>query len=121
MIIAQFRSISDQLYRTPSYHRNVREHIVTQLRNKPDEYKGYVPEDYEVYLREMEKSGTWGDHVTLKAAADVYGVRIIVLSSYDNHEASIIEVDPESRFTKRVLYLSFWAEVRENLDYIPSL
>lgn len=75
-----------------------------------------MPEDYQIYLKDMERSGTWGDHVTLKAAADVYGVRIIVLSSYDNHEASIIEVDPEIRFSRRVLYLSFWAEVRKSLD-----
>ncbi|GFY85160.1 cysteine proteinases superfamily protein [Actinidia rufa] len=33
-------------------------------------YEGYVPMKYKRYYKKMAKSGEWGDHVTLQAAAD---------------------------------------------------
>ncbi|TYH02930.1 hypothetical protein ES288_A09G179900v1 [Gossypium darwinii] len=41
-----------------------------QLKSNPEAYEGYVPMDYTDYLKKMSKSGEWGDHVTLQAAAD---------------------------------------------------
>ncbi|KAG4910750.1 hypothetical protein JHK87_056866 [Glycine soja] len=66
----QFRSLSDQLYRSPDHHKFVRQQIVQQLKSYPDLYAGYVPMAYIDYLKNMSKSGEWGDHVTLQAAAD---------------------------------------------------
>lgn len=66
----QFRSLSDQLYRSPNHHKFVREQIVEQLKSCPELYAGYVPMAYSDYLKKMSKSGEWGDHVTLQAAAD---------------------------------------------------
>ncbi|GMH33278.1 hypothetical protein BSKO_01112 [Bryopsis sp. KO-2023] len=114
----QFRSISDQLYRSPKYHRKVRSLIVTQLRAEHQDYECYVPDvPYEVYLKDMARNGTWGDHVTLKAAADYYGTQICVLSSYSDDEEAIIQVEPKRRKSERALYLSFWAEIHYNSLY----
>ena len=90
---------------------------VSQLRSKRELYDPYVPEDYEDYVAKMAKDGEWGDHVTLQAAADVYGRRICVLSSYKT--SFIIDIKPQDTKHPRVLWLSFWAEVHYNSLY-PS-
>uniref|UniRef100_A0A7C9D5T9 OTU domain-containing protein n=1 Tax=Opuntia streptacantha TaxID=393608 RepID=A0A7C9D5T9_OPUST len=66
----QFRALSDQLYRTPEYHKHVRKEVVKQLKEHKPLYEGYVPMKYKHYYKKMKKSGEWGDHVTLQAAAD---------------------------------------------------
>ena len=59
----------------------------------------------------MSRPGVWGDHVTLQAAANAYGVRICVVSSF--LEQSVISIEPrEPAVMDRILWLSFWAEVR---------
>ena len=78
----QFRALSDQLYGAEKNHAEIRSSVVKHLRLYKERYNPYVPEDYEVYVRKMSQDSTWGDHVTLQAAADVYGTRICVISSY---------------------------------------
>ncbi|POO01704.1 OTU domain containing protein [Trema orientale] len=118
----QFRALSDQLYDTPENHNNVRSQVVNQLITHPEIYEGCVPMTYDDYLEKMSKSGEWGDHVTLQAAADVYGVKIIVMTSFEDNYC--IEILPKFQTPKRVIYLSFWAEVHYNSIYpqgdIPS-
>ncbi|XP_057798918.1 OVARIAN TUMOR DOMAIN-containing deubiquitinating enzyme 12-like isoform X2 [Salvia miltiorrhiza] len=111
----QFRSLSDQIYRTPEHHNFVREQIVNQLKSQPEMYANYVPMAYGDYLKKMSKSGEWGDHVTLQAAADCYGVRIIVLTSFK--DTCYIEILPQFEKSNRIILLSFWAEVHYNSIY----
>merc|ERR1719387_1668242 len=113
----QFRSLSDQLFGTTDRHPEVRRMAISQLRSKRELYDPYVPEDYEDYVAKMAKDGEWGDHVTLQAAADVYGRRICVLSSYKT--SFIIDIKPQDTKHPRVLWLSFWAAVHYNSLY-PS-
>ncbi|TYI87374.1 hypothetical protein E1A91_D04G130700v1 [Gossypium mustelinum] len=134
----QFRALSDQIYRTPDNHKNVRRQVVNQLKSHSEAYEGYVPMDYADYLKKMSKSGEWGDHVTLQAAADTYGVRIFVLTSFK--DTCYIEIIPNFQKPKGggsalllgeafevssseqlirpsnsgVIFLSFWAEVHYN-------
>ncbi|CAL0299531.1 unnamed protein product [Lupinus luteus] len=118
----QFRALSDQLYNTPDHHKFVRRQIVNQLKSHPEIYEGYVPMEYSDYLEKMSKSGEWGDHVTLQAAADSYGVRIFVMTSFK--DTCCIEILPHFEKPKGVIFLSFWAEVHYNSIYpqgdIPS-
>ncbi|KAJ6690469.1 hypothetical protein OIU85_006708 [Salix viminalis] len=51
----QFRSLSDQLYRSPEHHQVVRELVVKQLESEPERYNGYVPMAYGDYLEKMNK------------------------------------------------------------------
>lgn len=111
----QFRALSDQFYRTPDHHKFVRQQVVNQLKSHNDMYEAYVPMDYGDYLKKMSKSGEWGDHVTLQAAADSYGVKIFVITSYK--DTCYIEILPKSQKSKRVIFLSFWAEVHYNSIY----
>ncbi|KAK7392476.1 hypothetical protein VNO78_20915 [Psophocarpus tetragonolobus] len=118
----QFRALSDQLYNTPDHHKYVRKQVVNQLKSHPEIYEGYVPMEYGEYLEKMSKSGEWGDHVTLQAAADSYGVRIFVMTSFK--DTCCTEIVPHFEKPKGVIFLSFWAEVHYNSIYpqgdIPS-
>ncbi|KAL6967196.1 hypothetical protein U1Q18_032998 [Sarracenia purpurea var. burkii] len=111
----QFRALSDQFYRTPEHHKFVRQQVVNQLKSCPVIYEGYVPMAYGDYLKKMSKSGEWGDHVTLQAAADSYGVKIFVITSFK--DTCYMEIIPNVQRSKRVIFLSFWAEVHYNSIY----
>ncbi|CAD5164074.1 unnamed protein product [Musa acuminata subsp. malaccensis] len=119
----QFRALADQLYRSPEHHKFVRQQVVDQLRSHPEIYDGYVPMSYDDYLKKMSKNGEWGDHVTLQAAADSvqfhhllqYGVKIFILTSFK--DTCYIEILPSVEKSKRVICLSFWAEVHYNSIY----
>ncbi|XWS66186.1 hypothetical protein CRYUN_Cryun05aG0178400 [Craigia yunnanensis] len=111
----QFRSLSDQLYRSQDHHRFVRQQVVSQLKSNPEMYQGYVPMAYSDYLKKMNKNGEWGDHVTLQATADSYGVKIFVLTSFK--DTCYIEILPHNQKSERIIFLSFWAEVHYNSIY----
>ncbi|KAJ4908839.1 Uncharacterized protein Rs2_12497 [Raphanus sativus] len=111
----QFRSLSDQLYRSPEHHNFVREQVVNQLSYNREMYEGYVPMAYTDYLKTMKRNGEWGDHVTLQAAADWYGVRMFVITSFKN--TCYIEILPHLQKSNRLICLSFWAEVHYNSIY----
>ncbi|XP_059459301.1 OVARIAN TUMOR DOMAIN-containing deubiquitinating enzyme 9-like isoform X1 [Corylus avellana] len=111
----QFRALSDQLYRSHEHHAVVREQIIRQLKSQPEKYEGYVPMAYNDYLKKMSKNGEWGDHVTLQAAADWYGVKMFVLTSFK--DTCYIEILPHNQKSKRIIFLSFWAEVHYNSIY----
>lgn len=111
----QFRALSDQFYRSPEHHKFVRRQVVNQLKSHRELYEGYVPMGYGDYLRKMSKSGEWGDHVTLQAAADTYGVRILVITSFKDR--CKIEILPKVQKSERVIFLSFWSEVHYNSIY----
>ncbi|KAK4765811.1 hypothetical protein SAY87_007453 [Trapa incisa] len=108
----QFRALSDQLHQTPDHHESVRQEIVNQLRANSKFYEGYVPMEYDEYLSKMSRNGEWGDHVTLQAAADVYGVKILVITSFK--DTCYIEIVPGNQEANKVILLSFWAEVHYN-------
>ncbi|KAK6936072.1 OTU domain [Dillenia turbinata] len=114
----QFRALSDQLYRTTEHHKFVRQVVVNQLKSCPEIYEGYVPMAYGDYLKKMSKSGEWGDHMTLQAAADLYGVKIFVITSYK--DTCYIEILPNVKMSTRVILLSFWAEVHYNSIYLEG-
>ncbi|KAL6578086.1 hypothetical protein OROMI_010414 [Orobanche minor] len=88
----QFRSLSDQIYRTSDHHKFVREQVVNQLKN-----------------------GEWGDHVTLQAAADWFGFKIFIITSFK--DTCYIEILPQTMKSNRIIFLSFWAEVHYNSIY----
>jgi hypothetical protein len=61
--------------------------------------------DFSDYLRKMSRSGEWGDHVTLQAAADAYRVKIVVLTSFK--DTCYIEILPTSQESKGGKEFSF--------------
>ncbi|KAG0583118.1 hypothetical protein KC19_3G111300 [Ceratodon purpureus] len=108
----QFRALSDQLYRTPDHHMSVRAQVVSQLAEAPDSYSSHVPMDYNQYLENMARDGEWGDHVTLQAAADFFGMKISLITSFK--DSCFIEIIPVQQKSQRGLFLSFWSEIHYN-------
>ncbi|CAL5325541.1 unnamed protein product [Camellia sinensis] len=121
----QFRALSEQMYKSPEYHKHVRKEVVKQLghgkgagankirlKDYKSLYEGYVPMKYKHYYKKMAKSGEWGDHVTLQAAADKFAAKICLLTSF--RDTCFIEITPQYQAPKRELWLSFWSEVHYN-------
>ncbi|CAN1805309.1 OVARIAN TUMOR DOMAIN-containing deubiquitinating enzyme 10 [Linum perenne] len=107
----QFRALSDQLYGTSDRHKTVRRAIVKQVCHSCS----FICNCISVFdLR----SGEWGDHVTLQAAADSYGVKILVMTSFK--DTYYIEILPQKQKPKGVIFLSFWAEVHYNSIYFQE-
>jgi OTU-like cysteine protease len=114
----QFRALADQLYRSETYHEAVRAAVVVQLRAFPALYEAFVSDwpSYDAFCTELVLPTTWGDHVTLQAAADAYGCRIAVVTSYA--ESSYAEVNPQVPLkTGRCLWLCLYAEVHYSSLY----
>lgn len=111
----QFRALSDQLYRTETHHGAVRAAVLAQLRREPARYAPFCHCEFQTWLQELERSDTWGDHVTLQAAADAYGARVCVVTTYS--ENAYLEVVPCAPRTQRCLWLSLHAEVHYNSLY----
>uniref|UniRef100_A0A0D3FRN3 OTU domain-containing protein n=1 Tax=Oryza barthii TaxID=65489 RepID=A0A0D3FRN3_9ORYZ len=101
----QFRALSDQFYRTTEHHRFVRQQIVKQCNIR----------HFLFVATKSTRNGEWGDHVTLQAAADSYGVKIFILTSF--RDTCYIEILPVVQKSERVICLSFWAEVHYNSIY----
>ncbi|XP_022841976.1 OTU domain-containing protein DDB_G0284757-like [Olea europaea var. sylvestris] len=99
----QFSSLSDQVYHTPDHHKLVREQVVNQLKSYRELYENYVPMAYDDYLKQMSKAGEWGDHVTLQAAADTYGVKIFVITSF--RDTCYIEILPQTLKSNRSKFI----------------
>ncbi|KAI4375744.1 hypothetical protein MLD38_013574 [Melastoma candidum] len=110
-----FRALSDQMYRSPEYHKHVRKDIVKQLKSHRSLYEGYVPMRFKTYYKKMAKLGEWGDHVTLQAAADKFAAKICLLTSF--RDTCFIEIMPQLGAPRRELWLSFWREVHYNSLY----
>ncbi|XP_074580076.1 OVARIAN TUMOR DOMAIN-containing deubiquitinating enzyme 12-like isoform X1 [Curcuma longa] len=115
LYILKFRALSDQLYWSSEYHKHVRKEIVKQLKEFPLYYEGYVPMKYKRYYKKMAKSGEWGDHVTLQAAADKFQAKICLLTSF--RDTCFVEIVPQNQAPQRELWLSFWSEVHYNSIY----
>lgn len=113
----QFRALSDQLFRDEGEnHDAVRAAVCDRLVRNPDDYAPYAaPLDFDEYVQKMSNAGEWGDHITLQAAADAYGVDINIITSYSEH--GFIEITPKEGAdvnSPRSLWLSFFAEVHYN-------
>ncbi|KAK4834264.1 hypothetical protein QYF36_019867 [Acer negundo] len=111
----QFRALADQLFHNPDYHKHVRKEIIKQLKHFKKLYEGYVPMKYKTYVKQVKKSGEWGDHVTLQAAADRFGAKICLVTSF--RDTCFIEIMPKDKNPTRELWLSFWSEVHYNSIY----
>ncbi|XP_077228839.1 cysteine proteinases superfamily protein [Tasmannia lanceolata] len=111
----QFRALSEQMYKSPEHHKHVRKEIVKQLKDFRYLYEGYVPMKYKSYYKKMAKFGEWGDHLTLQAAADKFGAKICLLTSF--RDTCFVEIIPLHQAPQRELWLSFWSEVHYNSLY----
>ncbi len=112
----QFRAIADQLYGSPDRYAEVRTGIVEHLRSNSSRYSAFVPDSYDTYIENMGRDETWGDHLTLQAASNVYGLEIRVYTSYDGNWERVIRPTDDGNI-RRAIQLSFYAELHYNSVY----
>lgn len=108
----QFRALADQLYGDEEHHHMFRAQAVQQMESCTEAYCGFVQGSFDRYLARMRRDGTWGDHVTLQAAADALGLEVHLLSDYMTD--AYIQVIPKAHKSKKILKLCFWAEYHYN-------
>ena len=88
---------------------NLRRATVNHLQN--DKYSSqFCTKPWPLYLKEMERSGTFGDHLTLKAVATIYKVQILVLSTLKT--VSLISGEGDASFDPTIptLFVGHFAE-----------
>jgi hypothetical protein len=90
----QFASVCSQLFNDPNEHPKLRL-IVSSWLKKNANFKlpnGCTLQDFletdrwptwEAYAETMARDGTWGDQITLLAVAEIFKVRIVVISSVE--------------------------------------
>ncbi|CAA7051997.1 unnamed protein product [Microthlaspi erraticum] len=107
----QFRAIADQVYKSADFHKRVRQEIVQQLKSRPNAYKEYYGKlqyhiQFKEYVQDMSNDSEWGDDITLRAAADVYGVKIVVIASYKDIPSFVI-LPKSQKEPDKVIHLSY--------------
>ena len=65
------------------------------------------------YLHSMAKNGTYGDQITLQAAADLYNIEIVVVSTLGPDATAVIS--PSSSIPTSRVQLGHYAEPRRTL------
>ncbi|KAK4527259.1 hypothetical protein GAYE_SCF37G5181 [Galdieria yellowstonensis] len=72
-----FSAVSDQLYGTPEFHRDLREAVCGFLQSHEEEYSSFVEEeDFQSYISNMRKMGTWAGNLELHAISILYNVNV---------------------------------------------
>mmetsp|Transcript_17786 Transcript_17786/g.44756 ORF Transcript_17786/g.44756 Transcript_17786/m.44756 type:complete len:340 (-) Transcript_17786:91-1110(-) len=108
----QFRAISHQLYDTPKWHQNIRRKAVAHMKADSDFFVAFLGEDFDDYCKEMLMAGTWGDELTLRAAADGLGVTIHVVTSEAENWYMVYE--PTKQLLKKEIFLSYVSPIHYN-------
>ena len=111
----QFSALCFWLHRL-GIHRSsetVREVIVKYLTNNPNDSEGmplelFAATPWAEYLHSMAKNGTYGDQITLQAAADLYNIEIVVVSTLGPDATAVIS--PFSSIPTARVQLGHYAE-----------
>ena len=91
----------------------MREEIVAYLESHPNSPDGTPMEllagaPWDQYLRLMGRDGTYGDHLTLQAAADVFNIQIVIYSTLGTMATQTIS--PTNSSPIATFYLGHFAE-----------
>lgn len=73
-----FRAVADQLEGDEHMWKSYRSSVVEYMKVHPELFKPFMEEDYDEYLDEMSRSGTWGGHLEMLALGIQYNIDVIV-------------------------------------------
>lgn len=114
----QFAAMADQLstlgiFRSPE---SLSDEIVQDLRNYPYNGNGTLlfnfveGNDWDGYLERMSQTGTYGDHITLQRASEIFQVQFLVISSLGINASTIVSESNIYCHNNPVLVLGHVAE-----------
>ena len=75
-----FRAFSDQIYGTEKYHNVLREKCMDYLVVQKRFFEQFIEGDFDYYIKEKRKDGTWGDDIELEALSEIYNRPIEIYS-----------------------------------------
>ena len=116
-----FLAISQQLekvFGTVRSHQDIRKDLVTFMSENPTLGSVHLPSfvsnypTWHVYLDSMRQDETWGDHLTLMAAANVYHMHITIVSSVEDSEPVVIDPATVPHAGIKMLMLSYLLLIR---------
>lgn len=107
----------------------IREEVVQYLEDHPNNAEGiplelFAAMPWSQYLREMLTDGTYGDQLTLRAAADLYNIQIVVFSTLGANATAVIS--PSFSNPIATIHLGHYAEqhgehyICVNSDRLPE-
>jgi hypothetical protein len=112
----QFRSIAYGLYGDQGHHHLVRQRVISTMAATRSYYEGFLGDDFNNYLNEMSRSGVWGDELTLRAAAEHYGIAINVIT--DERDNWFVRYVPQTcrqaEMDKWEIFLAYISPVHYN-------
>ena len=75
-----FRAVSDQVYGSEQYHSILREKCMDYLVVQKRFFELFIEGDFNNYINEKRKNGTWGDDIELEALSEIYNRPIEIYS-----------------------------------------
>ena len=107
----QFACLAHQVFGTSSRSAEVRNAVVSYIRTHLERYDGLLLPTPSEYLAKMSAETTWGDHVTLDAAANVYSLKIELAADFDIPTVIIVEPAPsDTGSCLTPIYLAIYPE-----------
>ena len=105
----QFSVICEALRNIGLYRsvKTLREQIVEYLKDHPH-MQNFITDTWPTYLQNMAKNRTFGDHLTLQAAADFFNVEFIAISSLGPAPTTVIS--PQNSVPISSFYIGHFAE-----------
>lgn len=115
----QFRALSQELYGSQRYHQSVRSRVLQHLRRHEADYGAFFEGgEFQKYISNMTKSGTWGDELTIRAAAEAFGVRVHLVTSTESNWYLVYEAGPGVPLhgeARREVFLTYIAPIHYNV------
>ena len=107
----QFRAIAHNVYKDQNRHEEIRETAMAWIDSNRDDFSIYFEDDnaFAKWVKEMKRSRTWGDELTLRAACDALGLKIHVVQSTANNWYLLYE--PGAAKGKREIFVSYISPV----------
>eukprot|EP00003_Mantamonas_plastica_P024738 TRINITY_DN4675_c0_g4_i1.p1 TRINITY_DN4675_c0_g4~~TRINITY_DN4675_c0_g4_i1.p1 ORF type:complete len:316 (+),score=91.47 TRINITY_DN4675_c0_g4_i1:96-1043(+) len=113
----QFAAIAHQMTGDDKQHLEIRSQVVSHIANNRSKYINFVPNDvgFDRYVEIMSAEGTWGDNLTLQAAADAFGIPIMIITSANDSE--FVKIEPDLLQTESdsdMIWLSYHSQRHYN-------
>jgi len=113
----QFSAVSDQLFDTIDKSTYIRQTAVDWLRRSRDFelpngavlWNFAYDQTWDEFCNELARPGIWGNHLTLVAISEIFGVRIRIISSVKGDNFTT-EVNPSKLKSAKIVWLSHFAE-----------
>ena len=111
----QFRALSTECFGGQGWHLHLRAAVMDYIDGHADDFSFYFESEdaFRDYVRKMRMGRTWGDELTLRAAADLLRVRILVVTSEE--ENYLLHYDPsEGGAGGRTLFITYVSPIHYN-------